>query len=124
MARSLIQLYALTVCFATLMCLVVALGLACYDVIRIAAPSFTVPNYAALQSDEYYLMYHPDKKDLPKRELTALREKYREDALQEERHGAQQRFVFEAIILVIDVVVYAVHWRIARRAEPQLHSTS
>jgi hypothetical protein len=118
MARSLIQFYALTVCFATLMCLVVVLGLGGYDLVRIAAPSFTVPNYIALQSNEYYLMYHPDKKDLPEREQTILREKYRLEALHQERHSAQQRFVFVAIIATIDMVVYALHWRLARAAEP------
>jgi hypothetical protein len=118
MPRSLIQLYALTVCFATLMCLVVVLGLGCYDLVRIAAPGFTVQEYMLWQSDEHFLTYHPDKKNLPEKERASLREQYRLAALHFERRSALQRFVFEGIILAIDVVVYAVHWRIAQRANP------
>lgn len=114
MGRSLIQLYALSVCFASLMCLVVALGLAMYDLVRISAPGFTVQEYMLWHSDEHFLMYHPDKKDLPPAERAALREEYRQSALSAERRSAQQRFVFESIIILIDIVVYAVHWRIAR----------
>jgi hypothetical protein len=118
MPRSLIQLYALTVCFATLMCLVVVLGLGCYDLVRIAAPGFTVQEYMLWQSDEHFLTYHPDKKDLPEKERAVLREQYQLAALQSERRSALQRFVFVSIIATIDVVVYALHWRLARAAEP------
>jgi hypothetical protein len=117
MARSLIQLYALTVCFATLMCLVVALGLGIYDLIRIAAPGFTVPDYMRWQSDEDFLRYHPDKSELPEEDRAALREKYRQTALEVERRSALQRLVFVAIIVGINDVVYASHWLIAKSAE-------
>ena len=122
--RSLIQLYALAVCFATLMCLVVALGLGIYDVVRIVAPAFTVQDSMLWRSDEHFLMYNPDKKDLPPDERAALREKYRLEALDTERHSAQQRLVFVAILLAIDAVVYAIHWSIARRTEFQSASSA
>src|SRR4051812_7781691 len=105
MGRSFIQFYALTVCFFTLMCLVVVAGLAIYDLVRIAWPDFTVQEYMLWQSNEHYLSYHPDKKDLPEAEVTALREKSRRDAVEAERRGAMQRLVFAAIIGGIDVVV-------------------
>ena len=117
--RSFIQLYALAVCFATLMCLVVALGLGIYDVVRIAAPAFTVQDSMLWRSDEHFLMYYPDRKDLPPAERAALRENYRLEAVETERLGAQQRLAFVAIILVIDAVVYAIHWNIAGRTELQ-----
>jgi hypothetical protein len=118
MPRSLIQFYALTVCLATLMCLVVALGLGLYDLVRIAAPGFTLQEHMVWLSDENYLTYYPDKKSLPAKELAAHREQYRQNAITSERHSAQQRAVFIGIILAIDVVVYALHWRIANRLAP------
>jgi hypothetical protein len=113
MGRSLVQLYALAVCFTTLMCFVVALGIATYDVIQIASPAFTVPEYMAWQTDEQFLAWYPDKKDLPEIERTVLREQYRQNALDAERRSALQSLVFMAIILAIDSVVYRVHWRVA-----------
>src|SRR5688572_27003955 len=116
MPRSLIQLYALIVCFFTLMCLVVALGLGLYDIVRITAPGFTLQDHMVWQSDEHFLMYYPDKKNLPQHELAAWRKQYRQNALVSERHSAQQRAVFIGIILAIDAIVYALHWRIANLA--------
>ncbi len=119
MPRSLIQVYALTVCFCTLMCGVIALGVAAYDVVRIAAPGFTITSsYGAWNSDEQFVLVYPDKKGLPPEEIASLREKYRHEALAYERKTGQQGFVWAFIILAIDAVVYAIHWRIARRTEP------
>ena len=118
MARSLIQAYALAVCFAALMCLVVALGIGVYDLVQIAAPGFTLPQYELWESNEQFLTYHPDKKELPPQEIAQLRAAYRESALAGERRLATQSLVFVAIIILIDVAAYAVHWRMARRREP------
>lgn len=117
MARSFIQAYALTVCFSALMCFVIALGLGLYDVVRITNPAFTIADQMLWQNDEHFLLYHPDKKDLPPLRLASLREEYRQMALTAERRGAQQRLVFVAIIAGIDVVVYAFHWRLGRGHE-------
>lgn len=119
MPRSLIQVYALTVCFFTLMCGVIALGVAVYDAVRIAAPGFTITaGYGSWDSDEQILLAYPDKKDLPPAEITALREQHRRDALAAERKTGQQGFTWALIILVIDTAVYGIHWRLARRSEP------
>jgi hypothetical protein len=119
MGRSLVQLYAVSVCFATLMCFVVALGIALYDVVQIAAAGFTVVNYMLWEDDEQFLAYYPDKKELPEAERRALRGQYRQDALELERRTALQSLVFMGIIIAIDVSVYLVHWRIATRLEQQ-----
>jgi hypothetical protein len=117
MGRSIIQIYSLTVCFASLMCLVVTLGLASYDVVRITAPGFSVQDYMYWQTDDQFLIYYPDKKDLPEPERAVLRENYRRTALENERHAALQGLTFRAIIIGIDIVIFGVHWRIANRAE-------
>ena len=120
MGRSLMQTYALIVCFSTLMCLVVALGIALYDAVQIAAPGFTVQQSPAWQSDESFLVYHPHMKDRPAQEVARLRENERSYALVEERRAATQSLVFTSIIVFIDAVVYAIHWWLAKKFDIRL----
>lgn len=124
MGKSLLQVYALTVCFATLMCLVVALGIGIYDVVQVASPGFTVQEHMLWQSDEHFLLYHPDKKGLPPDELKSLREQHRQAAMETERRGALQSLVFMGIIIAIDVAVYAVHWTMACRFDPTIAAST
>jgi hypothetical protein len=114
MSRSAIQVYALAVCFATLMCLVVSVGIGIYDGVRIAFPGFTLSGWQVYESNSQYVLFWPDKKDLPDEQLTKLRAAAYRDALAGERHGAMQNLVFMSIILLIDIAVYGAHWRIAR----------
>lgn len=118
MRRSAIQIYALVVCFATLMCFVVSLGLGLYDVVRMTAPAFTLSGWQASESNAQFVVFWPDKKDLPDEELTRVRQATYHDAVAGERHAAQQSAVFIAIILAIDFAVYIAHWRLARGPPP------
>lgn len=113
MGRSMIAIYSLIVCFCSLMCLMIVLGFGIYDVVRIAAPEFTVVDQFSLQTDEQYLVYYPDKKTLPAAELAQLRRDQHLATIRYERHAALQRLVWVLIIGVIDAVVYALHWRLA-----------
>ena len=117
MRNAAIQFYALAVCFSALMCLVVALGVGIYDLIQISAPVFTMQPWQCdiYQSNERFLASYPDKKEYPPAEITKLREGIFRDALAAERRSAKQSAVFIMIILAIDVVVFAVHWRLAMR---------
>lgn len=114
MRHSAIQIYSLAVCFATLICLVVSLGVGLYNGVRMAIPAFTLTGWQPYESNAQYVIFWPDKKDLPDEEVTRLREAAYRDALAAERHGAAQSLVFVGIILVIDVAVYIAHWRMAR----------
>ena len=116
--RSLVQVYALAVCFATLMCLVVALGVGLYDLVQIAAPDFTLAYYQPYESDAAFARVYPDEANRANNELTQLREQTLADALRAERRAAMQSLVFVAIILAIDLIVFGVHWRIAKRERP------
>jgi hypothetical protein len=98
---------------------VIALGVGLYDIVQMTAPAFTLQEFAYYHSNEQYLQYFPDKKGLPDDEVTRHRLETYQQALASERRSAQQSATFVLIILVIDAVVYLVHWRIARRAERQ-----
>lgn len=118
--RSLIQLYALAVCFTTLMCFMIALGIGLHDLVQIAAPGFTLNQSGPHQSNDLYLQYYPAKVDSADDEVSRLRLQALAEALHAERRGAQQSGLFVLIVLVIDAVVFGLHWRIARgeRAAP------
>jgi hypothetical protein len=115
--RSLIAIYALAVCFATLLCFVVALGIGLYDIVQIGAPRFTLQGDQPYQSNEAYLSYYPEKKGLPAEEIARLREQGLREVARAERRAALQSGVFVLIVVLIDVVVFAVHWRIAKNEQ-------
>ena len=117
MQRSAVQIYALAVCFASLMCLVVALGIGLFDVVQIGVPQFTMAGAEVYGSNEQYRLYYPDKKDLPEQQISELRQQALHLAVVAERRAAQQSAVFVLIVLAIDAVVFLVHSRIARQIE-------
>ncbi len=45
MKKSRLELYALAVCFIIVVCFVVAIGVAIYDIVKITAPEFTLSSY-------------------------------------------------------------------------------
>jgi hypothetical protein len=119
MKRPVKQIYALAVCFATLLCFVVALGIGLYNVVQICAPTYTISAYSsqAYESNEKFVHTYEDKKGLPTEELTKLRESLLEDAIFTERQSAVQSLIQVVILIVIDIVVFVVHWHMAKRAE-------
>lgn len=96
--RTLVQIYALAVCFGALICLVITLGIAIYDVVQIAAPEFTY------NPPEYSI------DSLPKPGTSEYQE-----VIQNEKKRAARSLVQTSIILIIDLGVFAFHWKIASR---------
>ena len=45
MKKSILEIYALAVCFVALLCFVIALGIGVYDLIQITNPEFTLNAY-------------------------------------------------------------------------------
>ena len=95
------------------MCFVVTLGVAAYDALEIAVPSLTSNNGAWYSTTERYLRYFPDKKSPPAAEIEAARQLELSITLEATGHAAWQSLVFCCIVLAIDAVVFAIHWRIA-----------
>jgi len=124
--KSLLEIYALAVCFATIVCFVISLGVALYSVVEIANPEFTMNSYQynRYQSNDAYWLsrvddYRNKEKEMQRPsedELTKQRQEgYRLAIISEKRDGFQG-LTKTAIILLIDTVVFLIHWRIARRA--------
>jgi hypothetical protein len=132
MKKSILEIYALAVCFIALVCFVIALGIGVYDLIQIASPGFTlnVYEYERHQSNETFrgsprgsqgralqgigpgIPIEPAER--PEEEVTQQREESFQAALRSERRRGMQSLIQIMIILVIDVLVFVPHWLLAR----------
>ena len=128
MKKSILEIYALAVCFVTVVCFVVALGIAAYSVLEIAKPEFTLNSWQYSQhqtNDAYwngcsggrYCGPEEKKKERPSEpELTKLREESYARVVSGEQRDGSQTLVKCLIVMLIDAAVFAVHWFVARRA--------
>jgi hypothetical protein len=125
MKRSLLELYALSVCFIIVTCFVVATGVAIYNIVRVANPEFTLSSYEYKKyqnNDEFWKSYScgygSKEKDMqrpPEETLTKQRLEGYPLAIASERRNASQTLTISSIIVMINVVVFLIHWHIARR---------
>ena len=134
MKKSILEVYALAVCFITVVCFVISLGIAIYDVIQIANPEFTLNSYEYKRhqsNDEYWKSYEGNRlqsyegrrvgesREMQRpseAELSKQRSESYRLSIESEKRDAFQSLTTASIILVIDVIVFLVHWLIARRA--------
>lgn len=129
MKKSLLEIYGLAVCFFTVACFVIVLGIATWDIVRIYSPQFTMSNgdWTKHQSDELYSKalvdenrWRDDKKEkyIPPigKELAEARERSFAQEIRAERRGGFQDLARNFIILFIDLGVFLLHWKIAAHA--------
>ena len=128
MKKSLVEMYALAVCFVTLICFAVALGIGIYDLVQITIPEFTINTYEyeRRQSDAVFLG-SPRLPRLPQErstetpapsdeELERRREEIYQTALASEQRLGAQSLTMISIILFINLLVFIPHWFLVRRA--------
>jgi hypothetical protein len=125
MKRNVLEIYALAVCFFNVACFVIVLGMAVWNVVSIAVPQFTMNNYQwqQFQSDSTYskqlAMGQSCNKDYVAptgRDLTDARVNALNEALASQRHGDISSLIHNIIILLINVLVFFAHWKLAARA--------
>ena len=126
--KTILEIYSLAVCFFTVACAVIALGMALWNMIQIIAPEFTIRShdYKCHVSDEAYRRCFEQsheylRKDgpLPFPEGEALTNRRQQDyalLIHTERRDALQGIVQKTIIIFLDLLVFIVHWRLARWA--------
>ncbi|WP_027967471.1 hypothetical protein [Halomonas halocynthiae] len=130
MKKNIVEIYALAVCFFTVACFVVVLGMTAWNVVELSAPEFTINNstYEAHLTDENYRRWliqrnqyrSEDYKPPEGAELTQSRETNWQQEIRSEQRGALQSLIQNIIILVIDLLVFIGHWVIARRSRESL----
>ncbi len=133
MKKTIMEIYALAVCFVTVVCFVIALGMALYGIIGIVNPEFTMNSYTYTQhqtNDSFWNggpTYAPPPPLLPgevekkrnrpsEADLTKQREASYMLAISNERRDNTQTGVKTLIIILIDLMVFLFHWFVARRA--------
>jgi hypothetical protein len=128
MKKTVLEIYALAICFVTVVCFVIALGIAAYGIVGIANPGFTISSwvYAQHQTNDAFWngpnapRVHDGTDDKSKErpneaELTKQREASYERALASERRDNLQSIAKSSIVMLIDMIVFFLHWLIARR---------
>ncbi len=125
--KGLLEIYALSVCFFSLVFFIVAFGMAAWDVVQLSAPEFTIRNYTyeCHLSDVAYIecysnkhKYTREENPLPfpeGKELTGKRVKEYAQILRSEQREAIQGLVQKTIVMIIDIIVFMLHWRLSVR---------
>ena len=129
MKKTVLEIYALAVCLVAIVCLVIAVGIALYGAVQVAAPQFTMSGYAYNQyqnNDAFWASCGPgirscatgekNRERPAETELTRQRETAFLSALASERRDGAQTLVKCAIFIVVAVVVFVFHWFLAKRA--------
>ena len=104
-----VQKYALAISFLNLLCMVITLGIALYDVVQVIAPQFTyVPQQNYVVSEES----NPSTGEVP---AISLKEEETTRAIQQEKMTAARSLTQAIIILMIDAVLFIIHWQLGNR---------
>ena len=134
------RIYALLVCFVSVICLTISTGMGLYEIVKIIDPELTLSpqQYQHLSSSNHYqfshqtgvssaLMINPygrpqpsgatDKKVYSDEQLTEMRAIEFATILENERRSAIASLIRIIIILVVSGPVFYIHWRLAERYE-------
>lgn len=127
MKKTILEIYALAVCFLTLACFIVLLGFALWSFIGLTAPSFTLNRhqydchlsdqaYEDCISVEYLYSRQYNPKPVPEgAALSAARQAAYADLLRSEQRQSLQGLTMQLAMLAIVSLAFFAHWRLARR---------
>ncbi len=116
-AKNLLRLYALAVCFVSVLVFSIAFGTGVYDVIQMNLPETTMSSwhYERHQSNDNFIRDWPPKKAVPDdAELTRMREQSYVTAVELEIRDAQQSLIVVVIIMLITAALFVIHWKLSR----------
>lgn len=132
MKRSVLEIYAFAVCFVTMICFAVALGLGIYGAIGIVSPAFTLSSWEFERhrtNDDFWRIGGMREGPIPPGQATKEVERPSEEKLSRERlesysfvllaerRNSMQTLTKAAIVMMINIVVFLLHWRLARQAK-------
>lgn len=128
MKKSILEIYALAICFIAVIFIAVALGRATYSLVEIETPEFTISSlqYFRHQTNDSYWKVCPvgqycgpneKTKERPsEQELTKEREASLANELSQEQRNGSQTLVKCLVVMITNLLFFAVHWFVARRA--------
>lgn len=122
--KSKLEIYALAVCFSSVVCLVIASGIFGYAVFEILAPKMTMSSYQynRYQTNESYWKdtkprcskkdketERPNDEELTKQRLEAFSR-----VVEGEKRKGFQSLIRSLIFILVGTVVLFIHWRLAK----------
>lgn len=120
--KNLKEIYALAVCFAAVMFIIVNGATSLHQLVRVLNPKFTVSGYeyGRSLSDEAFLKAWPDRTPMPdSASLPRLRAEAFETALRAEQHDGLRGLLESLAYVTTAAVAFGVHWVFARREQRQ-----
>ena len=123
--KSKLEIYSLCVCFASIVSLVISMGIGSYSLVVISAPNITMNTYIY---DKYQTNDSYWEKNKPRcKENCKNRERPKEETLKTERLNAfktaingESRRGFQSLLkclffVIFSIITLAIHWKIAKR---------
>jgi hypothetical protein len=121
--KSKLEVYALAVCFAAIVCLVISLSIAGYSIVRIAYPEITIKSYDYKMyrtNDSYWASRYFPGGGVPTRppeeEITRQRLSAYHTVIYGERREALQTLIQTFMFVVVGTITLLLHWRLAKKA--------
>ena len=141
------RIYALAVCFASVLCIAISTGIGIYDVVQISFPEQTMNSYQyrSYQSNDVFLQSQPYPHAMminpmmskqatatggrgtamaasaglqeSQQQITKRREEQLAMAVNNVVHDAQNSLIQILIILFISVPLFIIHWRFAQKLD-------
>ena len=128
MKKSILEIYAMAICFVAVVVFAVSLGTGLYSIVEIANPELTMNSWdwERYQSNDIFFLQMPhqynEKGNRPKREdfdeekLTQKREDAFKLSVNANRREAIQSLIRTMLILFVSVLVFIPHWTLAKRS--------
>lgn len=137
--RNLREMYALAVCFVTLTCAAITLGVGLYAAVGLAFPTITMNSYEYVQIQEFssnsafssgampfnivarpgmapaYRLSGTEGEELSDEDIERIRQRRLESAMRNERRSSLQSLIRVGIILLVSGTLFFLHWRLAGR---------
>ena len=123
--KSKLEIYALSVCFAAVVCIIISAGIAGYSVFSVITPELTMSGYSydKFQSNEAYWKSKSscskeEKSDVKpsEEELTKQRTEAFSVAINAEKREGFQSLIKCFMFLLVSGITLLIHWKIARNA--------
>jgi hypothetical protein len=120
MKINILRVYSFAVCFLSLMCGAIVLGLLSYSIVKTVSPGVTVSAHELRQvssNDEFRQAFGkvrllPDEED----KITILRQQEHRQLIDTEFHNGRQKIMLYGIIFLINLIMYVTHWRIGKHS--------
>jgi hypothetical protein len=127
MKTNILLIYAYLVCFVTVTCGAIYTGIILYDIVQISAPEFMLSEHTKYThaNNENFIennyTYTDDGKvskyeGYSETKITKIRTENYQSKIAQEQNNAVKSVIQSVIVLFIDLILFFVHWRIAKRA--------